>query len=634
MPPTPTMAPADPMQTCQLEGAQAMKTRAWLPVLLAGAAIGVLAFLLRMSQGVDNELYLARLQNLRHVDSLDVQLNRAILRARVSSLANVGDESSKVVRQLGDALDTLDKGRDSLRGLSPRINQALDRFIATSDDKSGLAFDFVARNILLNEQLNGGMGAVPVLAEALVGQAGAAVKADVRSLSSQLQTEITILVTTPAPTNIRTIHGILDKLDALGDKQGVAYRDTLAKLRDRTEQALSAKAELVKRLNDFLDRPTSRELRAIEQDYIAWHQQQQASANYYRQLLAAYAAVLLLGLAALGLRLRRSFRDLDRANDTLEVQVEERTRELSTTLEDLQASQAQLIQSEKMASLGQMVAGVAHEINTPLGYARSNAEIVRNALGDLGSLCAAQDTALTLIGQEDASDQAIAEAVASAQALSESLDAASLTGELDNLLADTDHGLLQIAELVASLKDFSRVDRSRRDLFNVNEGLEAALKICHNQLKHHVEVVRSYGDVPQIECSPSQLNQVFLNLLTNAGQAIGDSGRIYLHTTAEDDAVTVRIVDSGCGMDEELRSRIFEPFFTTKPVGQGTGLGLSIVFRIIEDHGGHIEVHSAPGKGSAFTIRLPLRQTRPTAVTPVLADTAAANTAAAESAIA
>jgi signal transduction histidine kinase len=136
-------------------------------------------------------------------------------------------------------------------------------------------------------------------------------------------------------------------------------------------------------------------------------------------------------------------------------------------------------------------------------------------------------------------------------------------------------------------------------------------------------VIRQYGALPAIECSPSQLNQVFLNLITNAAQAIAgaghESGRIYLHTQAEGESIAIRILDTGAGMSEDVRARIFEPFFTTKPVGQGTGLGLSIVFRIIEDHGGRIEVRSTPGKGSAFTIRLPLRQPRASAA-PLEAD--------------
>jgi len=175
------------------------------------------------------------------------------------------------------------------------------------------------------------------------------------------------------------------------------------------------------------------------------------------------------------------------------------------------------------------------------------------------------------------------------------------------LLADAEHGLERITELVLSLKDFSRIDRSRTDLYSVNDCLESALKICNNQLKERIEVHRAYSDVPPIPCAPSQLNQVFLNLINNAAQAIQGKGAITLTTRESSGYVVVSIRDSGCGMDEDVQAHIFEPFFTTKPVGQGTGLGLSIVYRIIEDHYGSIGVRSTPGEGTEFIISLPMQ---------------------------
>ena len=173
------------------------------------------------------------------------------------------------------------------------------------------------------------------------------------------------------------------------------------------------------------------------------------------------------------------------------------------------------------------------------------------------------------------------------------------------MLVDAGYGLGQIAELVVSLKNFSRVDRSRSELFDVNEGLDVAIKICGSQFKNRIQIVRDYGTPPKIPCAPSQLNQVFLNILSNAAQAIGDEGSISIRTWDTKTDVNISIRDSGCGMDAQTRAHIFEPFFTTKDVGKGTGLGLSIVFRIIEDHHGSIHVDSTPGEGTDFTIRLP-----------------------------
>jgi signal transduction histidine kinase len=317
------------------------------------------------------------------------------------------------------------------------------------------------------------------------------------------------------------------------------------------------------------------------------------------------------------LRLRQSYGELDKANDglkianrTLESQVQERTKDLRGAITELRESQAQLVQSEKMASLGQMVAGVAHEINTPLGYARGNARIVRNTLGEIRMLCATQGRALSLLNAANASEEEVATAIAEAEAQRQEMQPDELMGDLESLLLDADHGLVQIADLVSSLKDFSRVDRSRTDVFDLNAGIESAIKICNNQLKNRVEVIREFGSLPEIECSPSQINQVFLNLINNAGQAIQGEGHITIRTATEKGGVVVKVTDTGIGMSEAVKKRIFEPFFTTKPVGQGTGLGLSIVFRIIEEHHGRIEVESTPGKGTTFSVHLPLLQPR------------------------
>ncbi|TXH05913.1 MAG: hypothetical protein E6R07_03665 [Nevskiaceae bacterium] len=592
-----------------------MKLRQLLPAVAAGIAIGVLAFLLKMTQSVDADLHRTRLADLRAIDNLDIELNRMFTQTRASSLANSAADRTKITQQLGTDLDAIDKGPHALRGLTPDLDKKLDTFLDTIEAKFELGFDFEARNTLLNQRLVNNLDAVQGLSDALVAATAPAQQAQVRDTLTQIKTELLSNGVTPTPTNAQTVRDLLDGLTRLGDSQSQAYKDALQSLSGVGEEILTDKADLVDKLKDFIGRPTGPQLQAVEQAYTAWYQGQVAVANQYRVLLAAYAAVLLLVLAWLGLRLRRSYGELDKANaelshanEHLEEQVEARTRDLSTALKDLRASQTQLIQSEKMASLGQMVAGVAHEINTPLGYARSNAEIVRKTLADIRDLCSAQDRALNLLTSENASDEEVAAALGEADERRQSVNPGEVMGDLDGLLQDTDHGLVQIADLVSTLKDFSRVDRSRTDLFKVNDGIESALKIAHNQLKHRVEVVREFGELPEIECSPSQINQVFLNLFTNAAQAIEGEGQVFIRTATESAGVAIRIRDTGCGMSEDVRNHIFEPFFTTKPVGKGTGLGLSIVYRIIEEHGGRIEVHSAPGAGSEFVIHLPLRQ--------------------------
>ncbi len=592
-----------------------MNLRQVLPALIAGLAIGVLVFLIMKTQSVNAELHQERLALIRKIDTLDVSFNRTYTEGRFTSLMEGTEERGKITQALGETLDKIDKGPQALRGLSANLDKALDAFLDTIDNKLELGFDFEARNVINNQRLVQTVDAVPILADAAVAAASPAGRERARELATQLKTEVVTFGVTPTPTNAPAIRTVLSDFAKFAETQPQAFRDALATVQGTAEEALTDKTDSVESFKKFLSRPTGPQLQDVEQAYSGWYEAQVAIANQYRLLLAAYAILLLIGLAFLGLRLRKSYQDLDRANDDLknanehlEDQVQARTKDLSTALKDLKASQAQLIQSEKMASLGQMVAGVAHEMNTPLGYARSNAEIVRKWLGEIRKLHDSQDKALGLLTSSNASDEEVAAALAQADEMRQAFDAGEMMDNLTSLLQDTDHGLTQVAELVGSLKDFSRVDRSRTDLVNVHDGIEASLKIAQNVLKNKVEVVKQFGQLPQIECSPTQLNQVFLNLFTNAAQAIENTGKLYIRTATEANGVVVRVIDTGCGMTEDVRKHIFEPFFTTKPVGKGTGLGLTIVFRIIEEHGGRVDVRSMPGKGSEFTIRLPLKQ--------------------------
>ncbi|MDP9142814.1 MAG: ATP-binding protein [Pseudomonadota bacterium] len=618
-----------------------MKWRKLLPVLaalLAMAAIGMLGFLASKARSVDNTLHQQRLSNMRVIDALDVGLNRAITQVGVNTMSSISDVRASNTANLDVTLDALEQGDASLRGITPKIDTALSEFLDTIEGKFELAFDFEARSTLVNQRLIAGLDAVPVVTESLLKTLSAADAEALRAPLGQLKNEITTFAVVQAPTNEARIQSLLTQISETLAQQPDPVQEALRSVRSRSNDVIADKKEMVSRVTDFLAKPTAPQLKAVEQAYMEWHGDQVAVANQYQLLLSGYAAILLLILAwlgirvaRLGIRLRRSYRELDaanadlsHANENLEAQVETRTQDLSQAIKDLRSSQAQLVQSEKMASLGQLVAGVAHEINTPLGYARSNAAIVRESLVEIRGLVTAQSQALRLMTSDSATDEEVAESLTNAHRLAESLNADELAGELDGLLGDSDHGLAQIAELVASLKDFSRVDRSREELFNVNDGLDSALKICSSHFKHRVEVVKAYATLPKIQCSPSQLNQVFLNLFTNAAQAIPDVGKIYVHTAMEGDQVSIRILDTGSGMPEDVRARIFEPFYTTKPIGQGTGLGLSIVFRIIEDHGGTITVRSSPGKGTEFRIVLPVRQKATTI------DTAAPAPAAAE----
>jgi signal transduction histidine kinase len=334
----------------------------------------------------------------------------------------------------------------------------------------------------------------------------------------------------------------------------------------------------------------------------------------YRIYLVYYSAALLVLVAWVGSRLLHSLALLRDANEGLERRVQERTRELSEALRHLKESETLLIQSEKMSSLGQMVAGIAHEINTPLAYVKSSLQLVGAELPAVRGLVAECDQLLKLLADGQAGEEQLtAQFNRAAQAAERFREQG--TGELDKLLADGLHGIQEISELVLSLKNFSRLDRSKVAQFNLNEGLESTLVIVRNLVKRK-SVVKRYGDIPLITCWPSQVNQILLNLITNAAQATAEEGGVITLTTRRegDRAVAVEVEDNGHGIAEEVLPRIFDPFFTTKEVGRGTGLGLSIAYKIAEQHGGSIRVASRVGAGSRFTVILPLEPPPETAV--------------------
>ena len=264
----------------------------------------------------------------------------------------------------------------------------------------------------------------------------------------------------------------------------------------------------------------------------------------------------------------------------------------------LEDAQGQLLQSEKMASVGQLAAGVAHEINNPIGFVNSNLGSLKGQVESLLSVLSAyEEVENALKGQPDL--------LASLQQAKIAADLDFLRDDILDLINESLDGVQRVKKIVENLRDFSRVDASEWHHANLEQGLESTLNIVWNEVKYKAEVVREYAGLPDVECIAAQINQVFMNLVANAVQAIPERGVITLRTGRGGDSVWVEIADDGVGIAPENLQRVFEPFFTTKPIGKGTGLGLSLAYGIVRQHGGHLTVSGEPGRGAIFRVTLP-----------------------------
>lgn len=329
--------------------------------------------------------------------------------------------------------------------------------------------------------------------------------------------------------------------------------------------------------------------------------------------------------SAINKSLNKARRELLEKNLELEkrtFELEKEKKRLKEAYVKLNQMQSQLLQSEKLASLGQLAAGVAHELNNPISFVNSNLGTLSEYVKEIKKLLEKYEKMERIIkvenpafrqaqggelsrtteGGEDKSKEKLSQEI---DELKEQIDLDFVLGDFDKIISESQEGTQRVKSIVQNLRDFSHVDKGEFKFADINQGIESTLNIVWNELKYKAEVIKEYGDIPQIECLPQQLNQVFMNLLLNAAQAITTHGEIRIRTYQATNNVVVEISDTGIGIPKDNLPRIFEPFFTTKEVGKGTGLGLSVAYGIVQKHNGKIEVESEVNKRTTFRVILP-----------------------------
>lgn len=588
---------------------------------IAAAIIGValaavLAFLYIKTQGVDIKRQNEALNSLRALKEIDVRWDIETLRARTglnTQPSPVSDHAAAVLDRILQDLATAARDLDS-----PALARGLSELEKAFTEKAELMAQFREANAEASQALQLVMAADNEIAGLVRGawrtyaQRERLVAAE--NVVTQLLAQAQKYYFAPEDARRKDLEASAADLRESAAPFPQALRDGITRLDGHVGQLLGTKPveqQLFQRVSFLTAGPRVDSLTnafSLELEQILVERER------YRVYLIAFSAALLILIGYLATRLFASYRLLNAANralhaanEGLEQRVAERTRELSEALARLKDSEAQLIQTEKMSSLGQMVAGIAHEINTPLAYIKNGLGSVQNRLPELVTLIAESEKLLAMLQAGNADPQQLSRQFALAQNQVREFQDHQVLDELLALVNDGLHGITQISDIVTNLRDFSRLDRSKVALFNINDGVESTLKLAKHEIKR-ITITKQLGDVPHITCSPSQINQVLLNLLHNAAQAIeSDQGAITITTRKEGaDRVAVEVEDNGKGITADALPKIFDPFFTTKEVGEGTGLGLSIVYKIIKRHGGNISVDTKVGVGTKFTVVLPV----------------------------
>ncbi|MGS7254158.1 DAHL domain-containing protein [Pseudomonas anuradhapurensis] len=592
-------------------------------LLLATGAMSlasVLVFLYWMSRSDESGTYAQARDLIRQIKQYDAQWESAVLKARTTTNYNY----DPLVLPLMD-MKRLWQQFHKLEGhhqktAMPAWQTAIRDYQQAFDDKVLLVSRFKTHNAILRNSL----AFLPAAADVIQVHLGQLVDADTQRLRRITSDTYDLMLSSLEFAQTTTDDKAADILVGLNDlavnkeRLPVDFQVPIDTISKHIELILREQPKVDQLLEAIEAVPIAERLDAIAQMLDRDEQAALLAAQRYHFYLLVFSTLLVLLLLYMGVWLMRSYAEINRvnralvsANDELEQRVERRTQALGQASAALQREmderrllENQLVQSEKLASLGQLAAGVAHEVNNPIGFVSSNLGALDDYFGRLQNM---------LKAYADAENILIPKSLGAELAkLRTEIELDYLLEDIPALIRESKDGISRVARIVKDLKDFSRVDASQDwQLADLQQGIESTLNIVASELKHKADLVKDYQPLPQVECLPSQINQVMMNLLVNATQAIGaERGRITLRTGANDEWVWIEVADNGCGIPAESLQKIFDPFYTTKPVGQGTGLGLSLSYGIIKRHGGEIQVASEVGVGTTFRVELPIRQAR------------------------
>ena len=595
-----------------------------LRIFLALVLVGILALLYVMSEGGDLRRQIQIAAGFRTLREIDASWNRSVAAASADPLAPEPHQPLRMER-LVPVLDNLTA--EAIPIANPTLKAGLDLLRKGFLTKQKLVVQFDDANTQLRGALKELLTELAALrqAAAQIAQTDVKLRAKLSAIDSQLaalNAELVRLYVQPDHGGGQTVAMTADALAESAGALPEALRTPLSALPGPVRRLLEQETSVTELGQQILLQPTSPRVNSLSDAFDREFQTIADEKEQFRIYLVFYSAALLVFLGYVMWQLGKSYVKLNHvnealksANETLEQRVQERTKELSQALTHVKESELMLIQTEKMSSLGRMVAGIAHEINTPLAYVKASLASVRERLPRLEGMASQCRKLLGMLERGDVPDEELSAQFAQLSKLAAEVQAEAENGDLVRVTDDGLHGIEQIAEIVLNLKNFSRVDRSRLQRFNLNEGIESTLVIARNVVKHKT-LRKQLRDIPLVECSPSQINQVLLNLITNAAQATDDeTGEICVSTSlAPDGQVRVDVSDNGRGIPDDILPKIFDPFFTTKDIGQGTGLGLSIAYKIVLEHSGRIEVKSKVWQGTTFSVFLPVKAVQPQAI--------------------